>query len=182
MNLVNNSFFIRDINIAQSNTSSVSEKIDMFISKYEPEFLLNLLGYPLYKKFISENSERMSYIINGCEFENENQDLSNFEGIILNDIKYSPIAQYVFCKILKKSQSIVTGVGVFTSKSDSGSNVVPSSDFSQSWNAMSDSVSVALDFLSLKKNEDGELLYPEFNFYQKTKALNFFAKVNDFNF
>jgi hypothetical protein len=48
-NLIDNSYFIREINLPSDKITGNLEDISKYITKYEPEILLKLLGYDLYK-------------------------------------------------------------------------------------------------------------------------------------
>lgn len=53
--LINRTYFIGELNVpnAQVPDSPDSEVLDMFLSKYEPEFLEKLLGYSLYQALLT---------------------------------------------------------------------------------------------------------------------------------
>lgn len=57
MSLINSTYFIGDLTIAGLTRPEVSERLAVFISKYEDEFLRSVLGYPLYKSFLAGLSE-----------------------------------------------------------------------------------------------------------------------------
>lgn len=53
MSLIDQTYFVGDLTIAGLQRPEVTERINLFIQKYEDEFLRNVLGFPLYTAFLS---------------------------------------------------------------------------------------------------------------------------------
>lgn len=96
MSFIDASYFVGDLNIPNSGSSEIAERITWFIQKYEPIFLQKLLGYPLYKAFIAglavtppaTPDPRLINILYGCEYTDLNGNLQKWKGLIITD---SPI-------------------------------------------------------------------------------------------
>lgn len=72
-NLINSSFFVREITIPNLNDTRVLERLNMYIQKYEPLFLQEALGYYLYKALLSESNGYYSRQFLGNELRNDEQ-------------------------------------------------------------------------------------------------------------
>lgn len=71
--LIDTSYFEAELSIGQITSPAVAANMNLFIEKYEEEYLLNLLGYPLYKAFIdglagSPIDQRWLDILNGTDY------------------------------------------------------------------------------------------------------------------
>jgi hypothetical protein len=53
MALIDQSYFVGDLTIAGLDRPAVQQRLNLFIDKYEDEFLRNLLGHPLYTAFLN---------------------------------------------------------------------------------------------------------------------------------
>ena len=75
MPLIDRSYFIGELNIPNTSQISIQERLDWFIETYEPEFLLSLLCYPLYKAFMqglqgAPVDQKWINLLEGCEYLN----------------------------------------------------------------------------------------------------------------
>lgn len=74
MSLIDQTYFVGDLTIAGRTKTEVSERLALFIEKYEDEFLRNLFGYPMYKALLDGLSQvtvdqRWLDILEGKEFQ-----------------------------------------------------------------------------------------------------------------
>lgn len=53
MPLIDRSYFIGELDIPNTHTAEIQERLDWFIEKHEPQLLRDLLGYPLSKAFMT---------------------------------------------------------------------------------------------------------------------------------
>lgn len=83
------------------------ERLNYFIEVYEREYLMNVLGSSLYRRF-------MEYL--DSEEEDSEPILSELCNLLAQ--KYSPIACYIYFKIISVGNSHVTRVGTVTSADD----------------------------------------------------------------
>lgn len=99
---------------------AISNRIQWFVERYEPEYMCKLLGEELYNDFLSNK---------------ETDKWNGFKKLLVNETaKASPIANYVYFYLVRESQSTATINGV---KSDGDKNIVsPQSKMVSAWNDM----------------------------------------------
>lgn len=170
--LINHSFFIRDIAIPNTTKDAVIDKVNSFIAKYEPECLLRLLGYPLYKLVGVETSERMTGLVEGAEFTDFADELHKWPGLV-HDTDQSLIAYYVYHKFLEANVSHFTGTANVVQKAEAANNFSAGDKLVHSWNAFVDESRFLIGYLYF--NSD---IFPEFSTYQYLKSLKFIQKMN----
>jgi hypothetical protein len=176
-NIIDYTYFIRKINIpnidvvVNPRNGPILERLNSFISQYEPECLTNILGYELYKALLTESSQRMTDLLNGCEFTDDDGVLRKWRGLIYYP-KVSLIANYVYYKFQEDSAKQTTGVATTVAKSTSGESQSPEYKMLDAWNFFSEEVKELISFLWNKNRIDPEV-YPEFNgMYYKVLAFS----------
>jgi hypothetical protein len=85
--LIDQTYFKGDLMIAGLTKAEVSERLNLFIEKYEQEFLQDLFGYPLYKALIDGLSQvsveqRWMDILEGAEFQ-YNSRTRKWKGLVI---------------------------------------------------------------------------------------------------
>lgn len=176
-NLINSSFFVGELSIPNLQQETVSENLDYFITKYEKECLVGALGYPLYKLLqASEGAmeQRIKDLLDGVEYE-LNGKLTKWEGIKHGD--YSFVANYIYWFFMKNNATHTTGVATTKQNAAASISVSPAEKMIAAWNSMADSVNQMILFLRNRKNEDGTLVYPEFDINQLVLTKNSFRKI-----
>lgn len=116
-NLIDESYFHTDISIPESANQYGS--VGDYISKFEKEVLVFLLGYELFSALNAE-SEPYKELINGGVYE------ISYNGKIVklkwpglkNAEKISLISHYIYCEYLRKSASSLQQVGNFSGNSE----------------------------------------------------------------
>lgn len=185
--IINSSFFVRDFTIPNLASTSqgglaINERVQSFIDKYEPECLLKILGYPLYKLFGTESSIRMTNLLSGIEYSDACGQLTKWQGI-KHDNDQSLIAAYVYFFIEEWSATQTAGTNTNVPKGMVSTAVSPRDKMNKAWNFFSDEVKSMISFLWLKKNVDGVTrTYPEFTAHQYRVTENFSRKINNFGF
>lgn len=116
MSLIDNTYFINDINLVGSQLTNIQQYIDI----YEPEILKSLLGYELYKALLADlneagnpQSDRFINLINGAEFtitDGGNTITEKWEGLV-NTKKQSLISYHVYFNYRQINENVNTGVG-----------------------------------------------------------------------
>lgn len=86
MSFIDKTYFIGDLHISQLQQSAVVDRLNYFISIYEPECLKKLLGYELWKAFtdgLLEDSPAQKWLNlrDGAEFTGYNGRLKKWEGL-----------------------------------------------------------------------------------------------------
>lgn len=107
MSFIDTSYFVAELNIPNSGDTAVAERIQWFINKYEPLFLQKLMGYPLYKAFVSgmnvalpsTPSQRLLNILYGTEYIDFNGLPQKWKGLIVTDSPVFNIAGGLAYKI-----------------------------------------------------------------------------------
>lgn len=178
--LVNQSFFVRDINLPNLTGAGV-EEINSFIDMYEPECLIKVLGYPLYKLFGTESSARMTDLLSGAEYIDELGNLQKWKGLV-HDTNISLIAYYIYYFHQQKNATKTTGVSTAVMKTEASISVSPMDKMIRAWNLFSAEVSQLISFLWMKKDAiTGDRTYPEFTAHQYLVTKNLSRTINSFN-
>jgi len=175
--LINQTFFVGDLVLPNTHHQAEIDKINAFIAKFEPKCLLSIFGYPLFKAFSNESSQRMTDLLDGAEYTDGCGNTQKWSGLI-HDTSISLIANYVYFYILEASSSTTTGTGTTITKQDSGNAVSPAYKMEKAWNFFSDEVYSMTSFLWLKKNPDGSRSYPEFTYHQFLETRRISRKIN----
>lgn len=149
--LINQSFFIRDLNLPNTGDAKILERITSFITKYEPECLKTILSYELYKAFQTEDSQRMTDLKSGVEYYDSCGKLKKWQGLV-HDTDESLIAAYIYYHIQEASATQTTGVSTKVSKSEAATSVSPMDKMINAWNYYSSEVEDLLSFLWNKRS------------------------------
>lgn len=180
--IINSSFFVRDITLPNITSSSIggqaiSERVQSFIDKYEPDCLLKILGYPLYKVFGTESSTRMTNLLSGAEYTDACNQLAKWQGL-KHDTDISLIANYVYYKIQEWSATQSGGTNTNVPKGMIAIAVSPKDKMSDAWNFFSSEVQSMISFLWLKKDIEGVRVYPEFTAHQYKVTENLSRRIS----
>ncbi len=87
MSLIDQSYFVGELNIPNTGTEAIQERLVLFIENCEPEFLRQILGYPLYKAFIQgltgmPIAQKWIDLLQGVEYTNLSNRLTRWRGLI----------------------------------------------------------------------------------------------------
>ncbi len=138
MSLIGNTYFIKDINIPQNALDS-----DMagYITEYEKEVLIMLLGYDLYTDFIANPSnERWTRLTTGHEYDVSYQGLTTtikWNGLTNTDL-ISLIAYYVYYWYINFHASDTTSVGESIIQKENALGIAPTQKMVNAWNRFAD--------------------------------------------
>lgn len=164
--LIDASYFEADLSIGQITDQAVAAAMNLFIAKYEEDFLTSLFGYPLYKAFqagiaADPIEDKWASIKSGKEY-TYNGNLKKYRGILMTSgsLKRSPIANYVYFKYQKDNASFTTGSGERKPKSAVSINVSPGIKMIRAWNEM---VKWNREFIEFMEYSYGA--YPEYDNY-----------------
>lgn len=176
--LINNSFFIRSLNIPNLNDAKILERLNYFIQQYEPECLEDILGYALYKVFLTENTDRMTWLTYGAEYVDGYGVTRNWKGLV-HDQNISLIANYIYFMIQEASASQTTGSNTSIPKGESSILVSPADKMIAAWNFYSHEVFSMINYLWFKK-VGNDRLYPEFTANQYSITRQISRTINSF--
>lgn len=179
MPLIDRTYFIGEINLPNTNQTAVQENIDFLISKREPELLIALFGYAMYKAFIAGLLEdpvpqRWVDLRDGVDYTDTDGTLRHWMGLVAVDgeVKESLIANYVYYWFTRKEATQTTGVGEVVTKTENSARVSPMAKQVRVWNEMVDWIAELFNFLQVKKED-----YPEW----KPDIIGEFDYINAFN-
>lgn len=164
-NIINQTFFVGNIYLPNLSHTAELGRLTTFINKFEPECLCKILGYPLYKKFGEETSQRMTDLLSGAEYTDGLGETKKFNGL-KHDTVISLIANYVYFYIMQDNASQQAGTGTNVPVPNSATQQSPKEKQVSAWNFFSDEVQSMIHFLWLKKDGNGVRVYPEFSYYQ----------------
>src|ERR1700722_9823945 len=90
MSLIDASYFVADLNIPNTDNAGVLERVNWYINKYEPDVLLKMMGYPLFKAFAASLAAvapatpdpRFINLLYGIEYTNQAGRPKMWKGII----------------------------------------------------------------------------------------------------
>lgn len=177
--IVNQSFFIGDISLPNLNQAAELNFLNDVIAKREPECLLKILGYPLFKLFGTELTQRMTDLLDGAEYTDGEGNLRKWKGLKY-DTNYSLIAYYIYFYHQEKKARLTTGTGTSVQKPEAGTQFSPRWNMANAWNLFSQDCADMRHFLWLKKDNNGDRIYPEFTYHQflETKRISRFIDPN----
>lgn len=165
MNLINNTFFKVGPTcfIPQVSQLTISEKLMVFINRYEPEFLRILLGTTLYAAFKSgiealAPEQRWIDLRDGKTYTDGNGNVLVWEGLANNITKISPIANYVYYWYSRSGASFSTGQGEIAPTAENGTRTNAAGKQAAAWNEMIRFNYACIHFLQAHKE-----LYPEWD-------------------
>lgn len=175
-NIIDSSFFDgTELSIANTSQENVLEQLNGFITKYEKECLVKLLGYPLYVAFIDNMADqRMVDLLEGVQY-TLNGKLAEWQGLV-HDTNLSLIANYIYWFHQKYNATHTTGSATAKVNPASSISVSPGEKMLSAWSWMSSEVMSLVLFLRNQKT-DGVITYPEFDWLQQCKTKNIFRPV-----
>lgn len=171
MQLIDQSFFILDIDVPNTDNQGISEKLDGFIKKYEKRFLELLLGASVYVDFMA-----------GLELDpipEKWQDLKN--KLVDSDLKQSPIANYIYKFFMYSNSFPAVGLGVSIPKAENSIIISPIDKVVYAWNEMAEFVIDSREWFN-KFYADNSLTGYYYIAYYHCRYKNEFAPDNTLNF
>lgn len=132
-NLIDNTYFIDDImlpgKLIDGSTLSI---IDTYITKYEKEVLMALLGYDLYKDLIANPSEAKWVAFTEGEEYTVGEHTVKWNGLTNSD-KISFIAYYVYFHVMRDLVTSTTTAGEILSTLENADRITPSDKMANAW-------------------------------------------------
>lgn len=177
--LIDETFFVRDINLVNLTEPKVLERILSFIAKYEPLCLKGVLGTSLYKIVDTETSQRVDDIIEGVEWIGATGIDRVWDGLVHDDI--SLIANYIYVYFQRANALQTTGVATKASKPEAGINASPRDKQINAWQYFATESRHLISFLWNQRDVDGNRIYPEFTWQQYSESMAF-TRVGGINY
>lgn len=188
-NLVDTSFFYGDLSIAQITDTAVANTVNRVINEREPELLLALFGYELYKNYqagIIAETQKYIDIRDGKEYTNRAGRLTKWRGLketVVEPVVGPPavagqyrslIANYVYYWHMRNNATVSTGTGEKTSKAQNAADASPRQKMSSAWNQMVQWNWELVEFI-ISNDTD----YPEFlNYYSNRELQNLLTTIS----
>lgn len=174
--LIDHSYFIGEINVPGLQHESVSANIDVFIAKYETDYLRRALGYSLWKVFdediqMVDPADRFKKLRDGSEFVNICGFIDVWGGFV-NDDKVSPIANYIYYHWSCDNNSFTTTMGDKKGRAENSVDASPIQKQVRAWNEMYRLTRKLHDFINANIVD-----YPEFD----ERQVKPFGRTNIFN-
>lgn len=187
-NLIDTSFFFGDLSIAQISDAAVVSTVNRVINEREPELLLALMGYELYKNYQAGVAGTQKYkdIRDGKEYTNRSGKLTKWRGLketVVAPVDGPPavagqyrslIANYVYYWHMRNNATASTGTGEKTSKAQNATDASPRQKMGSAWNQMVKWNRELVEFLLSNESD-----YPEFlKHYGCYELNNFLTTIN----
>lgn len=165
-NLTDWTYFIRNITIpnidpAKPANAPNKDRLDSFIQKYEPQCLIKILGYGLYKALLTETSQRMTDLIYGAEYTTSYGKLWKWQGLVQPVPKISLIANYIYFYYQEANTTQTSGVNTNIPKGEASKAVSPGDKMINSWEFFSSETRELLFFLWNQNHLVSPAIYPE---------------------
>lgn len=190
MALIDLTYFVGPLNIPNTTElQEVANEVNWYINKYEPEFLQNALGYPLYKAYQADKeNQRFKDIIEGAEYTDIYGNIAKWSGLIQEvkpavpasgntpatpAQKVSVIANYVYYWRQRSNTTQSTGIGEVRPDGDNSQTVSPRQKMISSLNEIHYKVKELVAFLEAKQD-----VYTEWTYIDKVNALRTFGFIN----
>jgi len=162
MSLIDSTYFVKDINLP---TGSAYTDIDSYITRYEKEILIKLLGYELWKLVDAydptTSDQRIKDLVEGKEW-TYNDTLIKWNGF-KNDDKVSLIAYYVYYWYVRNRNVNFQTTGTQKAKNENSVMASPVLSLTQAWTRLENLYQYDPEsaYFFLNENSDD---YPEWDF------------------
>lgn len=141
MSRIDSTYFVRErllplssgaVGVPSARSTNKTNVLDDFITFYEREFLILILGADLYAEYIVDY---------------QTDKWKDFDALMFNDtLKDSPVADYIYCKYWADHDT-VTGDGTLRVNGDAKNRVSASERIIPVWNAMIKKVLPIIEYL-----------------------------------
>lgn len=172
MSIIDDTYFIGEINIPTDDTNRVN-KLQIYIDSAQKTYLKSALGYELYKLFIAELpepfSQRFTNILNGSDFTNKCTNKPDHWDGLANTEKESLLAYFAYFEYTEGVFITESSNGTTSSTFENSTEVVPISKQVTAYNAGVDQYNKLYDFMIANESD-----YPEWDFtiVEKVNLLN----------
>jgi hypothetical protein len=182
MQLIDNSYFVGEINIPGRERSEIKDVLNNFIAKYETEFLKDIFGYSLWKAYDTGINDvaplaKWTALRDGVEYTNLAGYPDKWRGLRFTEpVKGSLFANYIFYKWNKDRVTFSTPIGEVKPEADNAMVMSPIIKMVKAWNEMIDFLREMMDFLDAKMMTD----YPEWQKQNKFLLTRKYWYINSF--
>lgn len=175
--IVTTSFFYGLNAIPQLTETLIQTNVTALITELEPEFLEQLLGYPLYKQYKAWDGAaagRFKDLRDGVEYTNCFGELAKWKGLKRDGENISPIANYIYYWWLRKESTVTTAGGEKKTDKKSSVNTDSTNKQNKAWNTMVKWNKEFWEYMYVKQD-----VYPEYvtNGFMTTRTDNLFTLI-----
>lgn len=157
--LIDRSYFIGPLTIAQVEHKAVNDNLTVFINRHEPAVLQAALGYDLYSSFTDgldvgsgEDIEQLWIDLrDGKSFTNTSNQPRVWNGFANNTTKLSAHAGFIYWEYFDDLASQVSGVGMTQTDAENAKVVSPMPKMIKAWNSSLKQIEVLWEFLEANK-------------------------------
>ena len=154
MPLIDKTYFIGELDIPNTNNTSVAERLNHFIVKHEREFLISILGYELYTEFAAGLAATTvdslwTDLRDGAEYYDDRDRLYKWDGLRNATTKQSIIANYVYFHFMRDQATQTTGLGEMTNVAENAVRVSANHKMCRAWNEMYHAIGSLIHFLTV---------------------------------
>lgn len=139
-NLIDSSYFIGPLLIGQSDQATVNTVIEQFITRYENEYFLKIMGYnfkKLYEQGLLDDVQKYKDIRDGKEYLGAYQQTEKWRGFKETaPFKRSPIANYVYFQYMRNHATISSGTGEVKANQQNSRSMSSVNKATLMWNEM----------------------------------------------
>lgn len=168
MSLIDETYFVGDLNIPGTGNQSIGERLDVFIQKHETELLEDLFGYEMYKAFTDNpTAQKWIDLRDGAEYTYQGRTL-RWRGLLIKDNPDAPrslIANYVYFHWMRDNVTSTTTSGEKKSQAENSSNASANVKMARAWNEMSDQIAKMYYFLYASTNDYSQLYLEGSGYY-----------------
>lgn len=181
MPLIDQSYFVGELNIPSTANPSVLGLLNLFIAQHEEELLQSVMGYALWKAYrdgiaASSPDAKWTAIRDGAEYTSLQGYARKWNGLADATKKKSLIANYVYYWYMRDKASLTTIAGEVDAKTDVAGPVSAATKMCRAWNEMVLMIEELVLFLQAKIAD-----YPEFKELNLCTLRNKFRPINPFN-
>lgn len=178
--IIDRSYFIGEINIPNVNQTEIGGLVDLFIQKYEPEFLQSALGYELAQQFTAgiampTPDQKWLDLRDGAEYTDYAGKVRKWKGLVIAVPKQSIIANYIYYWFSRNKYTQTTSMGEVKSTVENSVPISPGEKMARAWNEMSAGVCALGDFLDAKVD-----VYPAWKGVNQWEVNSHFRRINTF--
>ena len=183
--IIDRTYFVGELNIPNVGTPAIGGLVDWFIQKYEPKFMVDILGYELNKAFQAgwvayTVDQKWTDLIEGVEYTDLAGKLRYWQGFVtfLPSLigNQSPIANYVYYWFVRNNLSQTATMGEVKTANENATAHNPGLKMVRAWNEISRWVCDLVDYLNAAK-----VTYPEWESQQIWLMQRKFAPINEMN-
>jgi hypothetical protein len=166
--LITRDYFHSDLLLPQREQEAARDELDLFIGKYEPEFLEKILGAAFYNLFntglgADPIAERWVWLRDGKDYVYNGENV-RWRGLRNSVTKVSPIANYIYAEYVRNNVTTTTDVGETVQESKNSRRVNPVHKEVAAFNKALDIVKEMYQYLETSAEQ-----YPEFRLSQATE-------------